>query len=96
MRSLRFSAAVDDVIAVGCEVGLVRLVDFGAMVFELYFSFCDCFVWSWVVCSNWCFLGVAGIGYVSWVKSEMSMFLIFSLVLTSKISLITFVMTAGS
>ena len=96
MRSLRLSVAVDDVVAVGCEVTVVRLVDFGAMVFELYFSFGDCFVWSWVVCSNWCFLGVAGIGYVSWVKSEMSMFLIFSLVLTSKISLITFVMTAGS
>ena len=58
MRSLRFSVAVDDVVAVGCEVAVVRLVDFGAMVLELYFPFGDCFVWSWVVCSNWCFLGV--------------------------------------
>ena len=96
MRSLRFSVAVDDVVAVGCEVTIVRLVDFGAMVLELYFSFGDCFVWSWVVSSNWCFLGVAGVGYVSWVKSEMSMSLIFSLVLTSKISLIAFVMVLGS
>ena len=96
MRSLRFSVAVDDVVAVGCEVAVVRLVDFGAMVLELYFPFGDCFVWSWVVCSNWCFLWVAGVGYVSWMKSEMPMSLIFSLVLTSKISLITFVMVAGS
>ena len=96
MRSLRFSVAVDDVIAVGCEFTVVTLVDFGAMVLELYFSFGDYFVWSWVACSNWCFLGVARFGYVSWVKSEMSMSLIFSLVLTSKISLITFVMVAGS
>ena len=96
MRSLRFSVAVDDVVAVGCEVAVVRFVDFGAMVLKLYFSFGDCFVWSWVVCSNWCFWGVAGVGYVSWVKSEMSMSLIISLVLTSKISLITFVMAAGS
>ena len=65
----------------GCQVG-----GFGAMVLELYFSFGDCFVWRWVVCSNWCILGVAGVGYVSWVKSEMSMSLILSLVLTSKIS----------
>ena len=86
MRSLRFSVAVDDVVAVGCEVAVVRLVDFGAMVLELYFSFGDCFVWRWVVCSNWCILGVARVGYVSWVKSERSMSLIFSLVLTSKIS----------
>ena len=56
MRSLRFSVAVDDVVAMGCEVAVVRLVDFGAMVLELYFPFGDCFVWSWVVCSNWCFL----------------------------------------
>ena len=96
MRSLRFSVAVDDVVAVGCEVAVVMLVDFGAIVLELYFPFGDCFVWSCVVCSNWCFLGVAGVGYVSWVKLEMSMSLIFSLVLTSKISLITFVMAAGS
>ena len=96
MRSLRFSVAVDDVVAVGCEVAVVMLVDFGAIVLELYFPFGDCFVWSWVVCSNWCFLGVAGVGYVSWVKLEMSMSLIFSLVLTSKISLITFLMAAGS
>ena len=96
MRSLRFSVAVDDVVAVGCEVAVVMLVDFGAIFLELYFPFGDCFVWSWVVCSNSCFLGVAGVGYVSWVKLEMSMSLIFSLVLTSKISLITFVMAAGS
>ena len=96
MRFLRFSVAVDDVVVVGCEFAVVRLVDFGAMVLELYFPFGDCFVWSWVVCSNWCFLGVAGVGYVSWMKSEMPMSLIFSLVLTSKISLITFVMVAGS
>ena len=80
----------------GCEVAVVRLVDFGTMALELYSSFGDCFVWSWVVCINWCFLGVAGVGYVSWVKSEMPMSLIFSLVLTSNISLITFVMVAGS
>ena len=96
MTSLRFSVAVDDVVAMGCEVAVVRLVDFGAMVLELYFPFGDCFVWSWVVCSNWCFLWVAWVGYVSWMKSEMPMSLIFSLVLTSKISLITFVMVAGS
>ena len=52
MRSLSFTVAVDDVIAVCCEVAVVRLVDFGAMVLELYSSFGDCFVWSWVVCSN--------------------------------------------
>ena len=96
MRSLSFTVAVDDVIAVCCEVAVVRLVDFGAMVLELYSSFGDCFVWSWVVCSNWCFLRVAGVGDVSWVKSEMSLSLILSLILTSKISLITFVMVAGS
>ena len=96
MRSLRFSVAVDDVVAVGCEVAVVRLVDFSTIVLELYSSFGDCFVWRWVVCSNWSFWGVAGVGYVSWVKSEMSMSLIFSLVLTSNISLITFVMVAGS
>ena len=61
MKSLRFSAAVDDGVAVGCEVAVVRLVDCGTMILELYSSFGDCFVWRWVVCSNWCFLGFAGL-----------------------------------
>ena len=92
----RWCGAVVCEVTVGCEVAVFRLVDFWTMALELYSSFGDCFVWSWVVCINWCFLGVAGVGYVSWVKSEMPMSLIFSLVLTSNISLITFVMMAGS
>ena len=83
-------------VAEGCEVAVARFVDFGAMILELYSSLRDCLLCSWVVCSNWCILRVAGVGDVSWVKSEMSMSLIFSLVLPSKILLITFVMVAVS
>ena len=36
-------------VAEGCEVAVVRLVDFGAMFLELCSSFGDCFVWRWVV-----------------------------------------------
>ena len=83
-------------VAEGCEVAVVRLVDFGAMFLELCSSFGDCFVWRWVVCSNWNFLRVSGVGDMSWVKSEMFMSLIFSLALTSKISLRNFVMVVRS
>ena len=83
-------------VAEGCEVAVVRLVDFGAMFLELCSSFGDCFVWSSVVSSNWNFSRVSGVGDMSWVKSEMFMSLIFSLALTSKISLRNFVMVVRS
>ena len=42
-RALRFSVAVDGVVAKVCEVVGVRLVDFGAVVLDLDSSFGGCF-----------------------------------------------------
>ena len=81
-RALRFSVAVDGVVAKVCDVVGVRLVDFGAVVLDLDSSFGGCF------CLD--------LGGVFWVKSQMSMSSISSLVLTSKISSTTLVLAEGS
>ena len=47
---LRFSVAVDGVVAVGCEVMCVGLVQFGVMVLELDYSFEGVFLFG----AGWC------------------------------------------
>lgn len=50
--ALRFSVAANGLVAEGCNVVDIRLVDFGAMVLELNSRLGVAFVWSWVVCRN--------------------------------------------
>ena len=79
---LRFSVAVEGVVAEGCKVVGVRLMDFGAMVLELNSSFGCCFCLELecvyestsstvvsIVDVTGRFLRDAGVDDVSWVKS---------------------------
>ena len=109
MGPSRFSVAVNGIVAVCCEVVCVGLADFGVMVLELDSSFWGCFCLDVGGVKEWAsgemvsmvdvtngFLWGAGVGDVSWMKLQMSISLMYSFTLASKISFIPFLMEKGS